>query len=71
MITAALNTSEQGTPVWGKVEAHMTRRLEVLANELKQDKDLLTTSKIRGRIAEIEAFLRVMKVTRESVVDAG
>lgn len=71
MITAALNTSELGTPVWGKIEVHMRDRLVTLHNELKQDKDMVATAKVRGRIAEIEGFLRVMKVTRESVVDAG
>ena len=71
MTTGALNNAELASPVWHKCEEYAHRRLSTLHNELKQDKDMVATAKVRGRIAEIEAFLRVMKVTRESVVDAG
>ena len=70
-MTAALNTSELGTPVWNKIEVYMCARLCALGLELENDKDIVQTAKIRGRIAEIKGFLRVMKITRESVVDAG
>jgi len=70
-MTAALNTSELGTPVWNKIDGYMTARLCALGLELENDKDIVQTAKIRGRIAEIKGFLRVMKITRESVVDAG
>lgn len=66
-----LNNAELASPAWHKCEAYANHRIARLTSELKQDKDLVATAKVRGRIAEIEAFLRVMKVTRESVVDAG
>jgi len=65
-----LNEHEIGTSLWHKLQEWQVSRLERYRRELEQDKDELTTAKLRGRIDELKVFLRAGEPSREIVVDA-
>lgn len=65
-----LSDHDIGSGLWLKLVEWQQARLARLRCELEQDKDLVATAKLRGRIAEINVFLRAGEPAREVVVDA-
>ena len=52
-----LSTIEQLSPVWHKLKAHYTERLETLRQQNDADMDEMARAKHIGRIAEVKTLL--------------
>lgn len=52
-----LNTSERLSPLWAKLARHLDSRLQTLRSQNDGDQPEAKTAILRGRIAEIKAFL--------------
>lgn len=54
-----LTVEDKASPLWKKLTAHWSVRLEQARDQLEGEKDEVTTACIRGRIKEIRANLRL------------
>ena len=59
MTEPLLNTLDLQSPTWMKLKKHLELKLEALRKSNDGDFDADKTAKLRGRIAEVRAFLAI------------
>jgi hypothetical protein len=70
-MTIGLNSHQRSSDTWLAVTKYCETRLEELRRENDKDHDPVRTAKIRGRIAEVQKFLRAgEEPTRDVVANA-
>lgn len=64
-----LTRSEAGSPLWAKLEEHITARLTDKRAENDLDKDAIKTAYLRGLIAAYKEFLLLAQQAPEPETD--
>jgi hypothetical protein len=61
---------DRGSKQWLEIKAYCEGRIEALRKDNDNDKDVIATAKLRGRIESFKEILRAGSPAREVVTDA-